>query len=116
MPIFPPSPASGPAQRPFPAVVRPALLDAVREERSASSTEGAGFGSSFKDVLAKALAAVDAAQKEADAMGMKLAAGENVELHDVTMAQERAMLHLELTLAFQRKIVEAYQEISRMQV
>lgn len=116
MPTFPPSPGPRLAGRPFPSVVRPALLDPPREGETRSSAEGAAAAPSFKDVLARALAAVDAAQKEADVMGLRLAAGEDVELHEVTMAQERAMLHLELTLAFQRKIVEAYQEISRMQV
>lgn len=71
---------------------------------------------SFSEILAEALAAVNRAQHEADARARQLAAGEPVELHDVMMAMEKASLTLEIALAIQRKCVDAYQEISRMQV
>lgn len=67
-------------------------------------------------MLRDALAAVDRAQHEADMRARQLAAGEAVELHDVMIATEKASLTLDIALAIQRKCVEAYQEISRMQI
>ena len=46
----------------------------------------------------------------------QLAAGEPVELHDVMIAMEEADLSLRLALQVRNKLVEAYQEIQRMQV
>lgn len=73
-------------------------------------------GPTFREVLSRALEAVNQAQAAADAAGLQVAAGEGVELHEVMIAAEQAALALELTLALQRKFVEAYQEISRMQI
>ncbi|NVJ62236.1 MAG: flagellar hook-basal body complex protein FliE [Gammaproteobacteria bacterium] len=45
-----------------------------------------------------------------------LASGENIETHDVIMALEEAKMSLSLMVEVRNKIVEAYQEVSRMQV
>jgi flagellar hook-basal body complex protein FliE len=42
--------------------------------------------------------------------------GQNVELHELMISMERAGLAMELTLQVRNKLLEAYQEISRMQV
>ena len=47
---------------------------------------------------------------------LKVASGEPVELHDVMLAQERASLGFELAVQVRNKLVEAYQDIMRMQV
>lgn len=73
-------------------------------------------GTGFREVLVRALESVNEAQLRAEEAGMRLAAGDAVELHEVMIAAEQAALTLELTLALQRKFVEAYQEISRMQI
>lgn len=83
--------------------------------RSSGQADPAAKGS-FSAMLREALAAVDRAQHEADLRARQLAAGEPVELHDVMIATERASLTLDIALAIQRKCIEAYQEISRMQI
>lgn len=88
---------------------------AVPAVRPGNPADGAGKGS-FSAMLRDALAAVDRAQHEADMRARQLAAGEAVELHDVMIATEKASLTLDIALAIQRKCVEAYQEISRMQI
>jgi len=45
-----------------------------------------------------------------------LITGEEIELHQVMLAAQKAELALELTLTVRNKVVEAYQEIMRMQV
>ena len=42
--------------------------------------------------------------------------GKPVDLHQVMIAAEQAGLALQLTVQVRNKIIEAYQEISRMQV
>ena len=39
-----------------------------------------------------------------------------VEVHDVMIAMEKASTSMQLTLAVRNKLLEAYQELSRMQV
>lgn len=73
-------------------------------------------GPTFRELVKRAWQEVDEAQKAADAAAQQLAAGEDVELHHVMLASERAMLSLQLAVAVQSKLVEAYRDISRMQL
>lgn len=70
----------------------------------------------FSEVLKQALQQVNRLQVEAQAQAEALARGEVQDLHTVALAIERAQLAMELTVAVRNKLVEAYQEISRMQV
>lgn len=73
-------------------------------------------GPTFKELVKRAWQELDEAQKAADAAAQRLAAGEDVELHHVMLASERASLSLQLAVAIQSKLVEAYRDISRMQL
>ena len=67
-------------------------------------------------MLQQGLAQVNALQSAADEAIWRLAAGQADNLHEVMIAVERASIALELTIAIRNKLVEAYQEIMRMQV
>jgi flagellar hook-basal body complex protein FliE len=71
---------------------------------------------SFKDMLAQALDTVNNLQINADRMAQKLATGEAKDIHEVLMAVEEVNIGLQLTMQIRNKIIEAYQEIMRMQV
>ncbi|OGO39889.1 MAG: flagellar hook-basal body complex protein FliE [Chloroflexi bacterium RBG_16_57_9] len=71
---------------------------------------------SFGRLLGQALDNLNRVQVEADASSARLAAGEPVDLHDVMLAVEEADLSLRLALQMRNKLMEAYQEINRMQV
>jgi flagellar hook-basal body complex protein FliE len=77
-----------------------------------TSAGEAGFG----DTFGQAVKSLDALQKEADAQSARLAAGESVEVHDVMLAYDRASLTMQLAVQVRNKLVEAYQDIMRMQV
>lgn len=77
-----------------------------------TSTGESGFG----DAFGEAVKSLDALQKEADAQSGRLAAGEAVEVHDVMLAYDRASLTMQLAVQVRNKLVEAYQDIMRMQV
>jgi flagellar hook-basal body complex protein FliE len=72
--------------------------------------------SGFGEALGDAVKSLDAVQKEADAASTAMAAGENVEIHDVMLAQDRASISMQLAVQVRNKMVEAYQDIMRMQV
>ena len=75
-----------------------------------------GDGSSFGDMLTEAIDKIDKIQKESESLQVAFAKGENVELHDVVIAMEKYSIAMDLLISVRNKIVEAYQEISRMPV
>ena len=70
----------------------------------------------FGRALTQAVETLNQIQQEADAQGVQLATGEPVELHDVMLAQDRASLSFQLAVQVRNKLVEAYQDIMRMQL
>ncbi|MCQ6280204.1 flagellar hook-basal body complex protein FliE [Bacillus sp. EB600] len=71
---------------------------------------------SFASVLKDSIDQVNNSQNEADNMTTKLVNGENVDLHQVMIAQQKANITLQATLEVRNKVIEAYQEMMRMQV
>ena len=71
-----------------------------------------GFGEIFKQALGE----VNAAQAESDKLTNQLVTGEVKDIHEVMIASQKASLSLQLTLQVRNKVVEAYQEVMRMQV
>lgn len=80
------------------------------------SNESLNSIKSFSDILKDIVRSVDELQKKADEMARKLAAGEIRDIHNVMMAIEGANLASRLVVQVRNKIVEAYQEIMRMQI
>jgi flagellar hook-basal body complex protein FliE len=76
-----------------------------------------GQNSTFSQVLGNALATLEQQQKEADQLIVKTARGGDItDLSQVMIATQKASLGLELTMQIRNRVVEAYQEIMRMQV
>lgn len=88
----------------------------VGEARGATTAPARPAAEDFGKALAEALEGLSRLQQEADARALQLAAGEPVELHEVMLAQDRASLGLQLAIQVRNKLVEAYQEIMRLQV
>jgi flagellar hook-basal body complex protein FliE len=59
---------------------------------------------------------VNQAQADSRNLQNSAIAGQPVEPHDVMIAMERAGMSMQLTLQVRKKLLEAYQEINRMQV
>lgn len=59
---------------------------------------------------------VSALQNDAARLGNEAAIGGDVDLHDVMIATEKASTAVQLAVQIRNKIVDAYQEIDRMQV
>jgi flagellar hook-basal body complex protein FliE len=78
-------------------------------------TENIKPQTSFSNVLQGYLNNVDATVKQASDLTVKAAAGNVDNIHDLTIASQKAKLALELTVTVRDKAVESYQEIMRMQ-
>jgi flagellar hook-basal body complex protein FliE len=81
--------------------------------------EAAGSGSvapAFAQVLNGFLSKVDEVQHRSDAMVESLALGEPVDVHQVMLALGEASNALQLTLQVRGKLLEAYQELMRLQI
>lgn len=93
----------------------PVILPQVQNEPASPKSETVS-GASFGEMLNKALEDVNGAQIKADEVIKGFLTGEVQDVHQVTIAMEQAKLTLHLALEVRNKIVEAYQEISRMQI
>jgi flagellar hook-basal body complex protein FliE len=71
---------------------------------------------SFADLLNQALGKVDQLGAESDRLAIDLSMGKPVELHQVMLAATKAQLAMTLLLETRNRVIEAYQEISRMSV
>ncbi len=71
---------------------------------------------SFGQILEKSLNHVNSLQQAADKASETYAVGGPIQLHQVMIAAERAQLSLELASKISSKVVQAYQDISRMGV
>lgn len=74
--------------------------------------QGEGFG----DMLNQGIAELNQLQNKSTDLTQKLAAGEDVELHDVMIAGQEADIALRLATQLRTQALEAYREIMRMPV
>lgn len=71
----------------------------------------------FFDYLQDALQETNNLQQEASSSAQQMVmGGEQQYLHNTTITYEKAILALQLTVEIKNKIVDAYQEIMRMQM
>lgn len=71
---------------------------------------------SFSDFLNNAISDVNKLQIESERLNEAFAAGKIDNIHQVTIAAEKADIALQFTVQIRNKILEAYQEIMRMPV
>ncbi len=93
------------------------------ELRSSQATQAtradAGLNSgelSFQDTLKTAIDKVNQLQKESDKSIQNLATGKTDNVAEVMITAEKADIALKLMVQVRNKIIDAYQEIMRMQV
>lgn len=73
-------------------------------------------GPSFDEILKTAFQNVSGLQKEANQAIQRLAVDGSVNVHQTMIAMEKANLSFRLMLQIRNKLVDAYQEVMRMQV
>jgi len=82
-----------------------------------SSGEGTPkAGTDFSKFLSDALSQVNALQTNADVASQQLATGQVQDLSTVMVALEKASLSLSLTVSVRDKVLDAYNQVMRMQM
>lgn len=72
--------------------------------------------SNFANTLNGAIEKLNEAQNKSDQMTNMLAAGQVKDLHNVMITAQKASITLEMTVQVQQKVIDAYNEVMRMQV
>jgi flagellar hook-basal body complex protein FliE len=91
-------------------------------DSSLTSPSAGGVGStdstqkSFSDTLRDAIGSVNELHKSADKAAQELATGKTDNVADVMIASEKADIALRLMVQVRNKIIDAYQEVMKMQV
>ena len=87
----------------------------IRPRETPAPTAG-GEAHPFAEVLKSSLDEVNTLQQKADAAINALATGDKMSLHETMIAMEQADVSFRLMMQVRNKIVDAYQEIMRIQV
>jgi len=88
----------------------------MKNEALGPAAPGASKDKSFADTLKEAVGTVNQLQKDADVKMQELATGRAKSIPDVMIAAEKADIALKLMVQVRNKIIEAYQEVMKMQV
>ena len=80
------------------------------EQPKATEKVMGGFAEALKGLLTE----VERSDAYASELKVRLLTGEPVELHEVLIATEKAHLAFQTFLAVRNKLLEAYQELTRM--
>ena len=81
-----------------------------------NTTEEKTNGTSFSNVLSDAIGKVNDSEVNANNKIESLIKGEDVEMHEVMLAMQESVLSLQALIEVRNKTVEAYQEISKLQL
>lgn len=73
-------------------------------------------GQKFSNFLNEAIQSVNNQQIQSDTMTQKLINGQDVDLHEVMIASQKASITLNATMEVRNKVIDAYQEIMRMSI
>ncbi len=80
-------------------------------KKAEQSEDGKGFSEVLKDSIKK----VNDLQLEADEAIKSFAKGESKDIHETMLAMQKADISFRMMMQIRNKIVEAYQEVMRMQ-
>jgi flagellar hook-basal body complex protein FliE len=89
------------------------IFDNVNLDNKPANTD---TSNSFVDMLKSKLDDVNNQQIAADNATESFIKGDNTDIHNVMLSTEEAKMSLELAVQVRNKIVDAYQELNRMQL
>jgi flagellar hook-basal body complex protein FliE len=96
--------------------IQPISIPSIQETGLTNKVAGAAnienAGKAFSDVLNS----LSASENQTGDLMQQLAAGENVELHDVMLSAEQTDVNFRVVMAIRDKLVDAYREVMRMSI
>ncbi len=95
---------------PIPPITHAPLPDAIGPKHGPAKTGG------FQDLLESSIRSVEQMRSAASSSVDQFLGGEQEDPHTVALATERAELAFDLFLQVRNKVVQAYQEVMRMQI
>jgi flagellar hook-basal body complex protein FliE len=96
----------------------PAITNPTSAGRLPSLSPGAGQGGAptpFADLMTDAIGQVNQLEDQAHTAVSGLMSGTGVDVHQATIATEKASMAFDLALAVRNKAVQAYQQVIAMQ-
>jgi len=92
-------------------------IESIPEPFGGSTVKRASQGGQgFSDLLKHAVESVNSMSHEAGRLEDAVAKGEDVNIHQAVIAGEKAGLSFRLLMQVRNKMIDAYQEVMRMQV
>lgn len=92
------------------------LVPGIQPSSSPKVGAGAAPEKGFGEFLTESLQKVNDLQKDADAATVQIAEGGEAGIQEAMVAIEKADVAFKLMMEVRQKILDAYQEITRMQV
>ena len=74
------------------------------------------IGESFANFLGDAIQSVDSSMKSSEAKVQDFVTGKTDNMHDVMISMQQSQLSFQMMVEIRNKVIETYQELSRMQV
>jgi len=92
-------------------------LDALgAPAKPSSASPGAGDGPQFADILKQALQEVNAAETTSEQEARNLISGNSTDMHTAILAVQKADVSFQMMMAVRGKLVDAYNQVMRMQM
>ena len=91
--------------------IAPIAMPSIAPAAGAAQSSG-----EFQNILSTAIDSIQSLQNQASDSVQKFLTGENEELHTTVLATQKADLAFQLGLQVRNKVVDAYQEIMKMQM
>jgi|SRR5690554_1605735 len=85
-------------------------------QTSNSQTRQGDFVNELGKALSRGIDTVNGLENDADQLALQLAMGELEDIHELTIATQKAQIALQTAVEIRNKVVESYQEIARMQI
>ncbi|SCY14474.1 flagellar hook-basal body complex protein FliE [Alkaliphilus peptidifermentans] len=73
-------------------------------------------GTSFSTLFMEAVKNTDQLVKKSDEYSVKIASGDIENIHEATIAAQKADISFQLVMQIRNKVLDAYREITRMQI
>lgn len=92
-------------------------LDSISlKNEDIKSTESKNLQNSFADTIGKVLNSVNDNQVKSNDMINSFIKGEDITMHQVMLSMQESQMSMQLLIEMRNKLVEAYQEINRVQL
>ncbi len=85
-------------------------------QNNAGSGTSTSTSTNFSEILNEAISSVTSTESTANNQSLSMLTGDNVNIHNVVLAAEKADIALQLTLQIRNKVLDAYNEMMRMQI